>query len=147
MGYHQQAKIYWKGSGGNKKSLQTKATSFPVIEGDDELSMGAIGTLLAALLPYTDCTQDYIFRSTKYTYTEAFPADANLDIKAVVYFKHPTNGKVHHIELPAPVSTMFELQGKGERVTSVALSAIVGAISTAYGISFIPLWGKKIQRG
>lgn len=71
---------------------------------------------------------------------------ANVDRKAIIYFRQPTNLKVRSITIPAPVSTICEETPEGERITSVAMTAIVAAIATATGIPYTPLYGVVLQK-
>jgi hypothetical protein len=96
---------------------------------------------------YSQCSPSWYSHTEKACVEVAAPGvGANLDIKARIYFKHPTSGKIHRVEIPAPIDSMFEEQEQGDRVKQADLEAIVSAISTCYSVAFIPLYGLKIQR-
>ena len=133
-------------AGATKADKQIKGVRFPWSA--NALSNANIAALRTMLLSYSDCVEDGRAIVQKRTEVSAPPGvDANIDVKAKIFFKNTVNGKVHSIEIPAPVSTMFELVGQGNRVKQADVVAIVADISTQLGETFIPLYGKKIQRG
>ena len=138
--------IFWDGTYGSG-DRKTKAMRFPFMEGSVP-GTSAIVTMRNVLRNYTDAKDSGYERLIKIVYeADALVGDVNLDVKAKIAFKDASDGKVYRVEIPAPVASMFEVQGEGDRVTATALNTIVGAIATAYSRTFIPLWGKKIQRG
>lgn len=145
MGTSNAAIIFWVGAygGGDKK---TKQMRFPFLAGSVP-GTTAITVMRNVLRAYTDAEDTAFERILKSTYEPTPPgASANLDVKARIAFKDASDGKVYRVELPAPKDSMFEVQGEGDRVKAADLTTIVAAISTAYSRTFIPLWGKKIQR-
>ena len=145
MGVAKSCILFWAGDyGGGDKHV--KDMRFPWIEGSIH-SSGQVATLQLALGAYTNANEAGNERLHRLNIDYDLPeADANLDIKARIAFKNSADGKIYRVELPAPVDTMFEIQGEGDRVKQADLTAIVAAISTAYTATFVPLWGKKIQR-
>lgn len=138
--------IFWDGTYGSG-DRKTKAMRFPFMEGSVP-GTSAIVVMRNALRAYTNAEDSGYERLIKLVYEpDALVGDVNLDIKAKIAFKDASDGKIYRVELPAPKDTLFEQQGEGDRVTAIALADIVGAIATAYERTFIPLWGKKIQRG
>ena len=145
MAYSGSGIIFWLGDygGGDKK---TKQMRLPFLSGSvpDHTDLNSLRT---ALQPYTEAACGGFERLLKKTLTATSPdTGANLDVKARIAFKDSSDGKIYRIEIPAPVASMFEIQGEGDRVTSVALADIVSSLATAFNRTFIPLWGKKIQR-
>lgn len=133
--------IIWRGDLGNPKNNYSKSLVDSVT--DDT----ALGTLVTALAAYTDCNSAKRSFLTITGMTDSAPsADANVDRKGIVYFRHPTTLKVHSITIPAPKSTATEDTDLGERMTSAAVSAIVSAINTATGVSYTALHGVVIQK-
>lgn len=137
--------IFWVGDyGAGDKHI--KPMRFPWIEGAYP-QYSHVGTLKTALSAYTDANQGDHERIQKAVIPHSEPdVGANLDVKARIAFKDSDDGKIYRVELPAPKATIFEQQGEGDRVKQADLIGIVDAISTAYSKTFIPLWGKKIQR-
>lgn len=133
--------IVWRGDLGSPTSHYSKSQVADV--SDDT----ALGTLATALTAYTDCNMAKRSFLTQTLGTDTLPAaDANVDRKAIVYFRDPTTLKVHSITIPAPVDTMVEDTAEGERVTSVAAAAIVALLNTATGKSYTALYGVVIQK-
>lgn len=113
----------------------------------DILSAAALGVLATGLDAYTDANiSAKIFHSHDTTGLSAPGANANMDVKAQIVLKDSADGTIKKFLIPAPVSTMFVVEGQGDRVSSVALAAIVGLVNTATGKTFVGLYGKKIQK-
>ena len=137
--------IWWVGDygGGDRK---TRTMRLPFRVGVKPNGSG-LYNLKVALSAYSDANDGDCEVLLKYTYNVGSPGvDANLDVKAQIAFKDPDDGKVLRIEIPAPKDSIFSIEGDGDRVDPTTLAAIVSALSTAFDRSFIPLWGKKIQR-
>ena len=138
--------LFWDGTYG-QGDRKTKAMRFPFMEGSVP-GTSAIVTMRNVLRNYTNAKDSGYERLIKIVYEpDDLVGDVNLDVKAKIAFKDASDGKIYRIEIPAPVASMFEVQGEGDRVTAAALNAIVAAVAAAYERTFIPLWGKKIQRG
>lgn len=146
MGYSNAGIIFWKGDyGAGDKHIKTMRLPWST---NGKPTMVGIVAIKDAILPYTNCNYEAAEYLSKLTIGAAKPdVDANLDIKAVIAFKNSADGVVYRIEIPAPVDSMFEETGEGDRVKQADLVAIVDALSAAYILTFIPMWGKKIQRG
>jgi hypothetical protein len=132
--------VIWRGDYGNPKSHYSKSM---VSEVTDDAALATMATALAA---YSDA--NYAKRSflSLTIGTDAAPgASANVDKKAICYFRDPTTLKVHSITIPAPKSSIVEDTDDGDRVTSAGMTAIVSAINTATGKSYTKLYGVVIQ--
>lgn len=133
--------IIWRGDLGNPESHYSKS-QVPDVTDDT-----ALGTLVTALDALTDCNDaKRSFISNTLLTDEEPDADANVDRKAVCYFRDPTTLKVHSVTLPAPKSTAVENTDQGERVTSTAMGTVVTAINAATGKSYTALYGVVVQK-
>jgi hypothetical protein len=105
-------------------------------------------TFLTALAAHTDANISKRVFLTVTSMTGTAPGGVvNVDRKAVLYFRHPTTLRTHNFTIAAPVAADVEsvVGSAGERVTAAAMTAIVGDISTATGVAYIPLYGVVIQ--
>lgn len=135
------ATIIWRGDYGNPESHYSKSQIAGVT---DDTALGTLTTALAAL---TDCNQaKRSFISVTLGTDSAPSADANVDRKAIAYFRHPTTLKTHSLTIPAPVDSACEMTDQGERLTSTAMSTIVSAVNTATGVSYTALYGVVTQK-
>lgn len=133
--------ITWRGDTGNPPSHYSKSLIDSVT--DD----AALATLITALDALTDCNDAKRTFLTSTLLTDSAPAaGANVDRKAIAYFRHPTTLKTHSVTIPAPVDSACEDTDDGERLTSAAMATIVAAINTATGISYTALYGVVIQK-
>ena len=133
--------ITWMGDYGNPESHLSKGTFRDVTDST------ALDTLATALSAYTDCAiYAKHFNQVTETGAAAPGADANVDVKAMIVMKDSSDGTVVKFLIPAPVSTMFEQQDQGDRVTAVALAAIVAAVNAATGLTYVGMYGKKLQK-
>lgn len=115
---------------------------------ENALSDAASITFLTALALHTDANISKRVFSEITSMTGAAPGSGvNIDRKAVIYFRHPTTLRTHNFTVNAIVAADTEevVGSEGERVTSAAMTAIVGDIETLTGIAFIPLYGVVIQ--
>lgn len=132
--------IMWQGDYGKPEANIVKGIYREVTDA------AALDTLATALLAHTDCNvYAKHYNSVTETGSSAPGVDANVDEKAQIVLKDSSNGKIIKFLIPAPVAADFELVGQGERMTSVALTAIVSALNTATGKTYIGLYGKKLQ--
>jgi hypothetical protein len=131
----------WRGDYGNPESHYSKSQIAGVT--DDT----ALNTLLTALAALTDCNLAKRSFISNTLVTDTAPgASANVDRKAVAYFRHPTTLKTHSVTIPAPKSSACEMTDQGERLTSAAMATIVSAINTATGLSYTALYGVVTQK-
>jgi hypothetical protein len=115
---------------------------------DNPISDAAAVTFLTALDAHTDANISKRVYSTVTSMTGAAPGSGvNIDRKAVLYFRHPTTLRTHNFTVNAIVAADTEevVGSEGERVTTAAMTAIIGDIETLTGIAFIPLYGVVIQ--
>jgi hypothetical protein len=133
--------LVWRGDFGSPEGHYGKSVVADVTT--DE----ALATLQTALAAYSDCNKAKRSFSTQTIGTDTLPgADANVDLRAVCYFRDPTTLKTHSVTIPAPKSTMIEDKPEGQRVTSAAMTAIVGAINTATGKTYSAMYGVIEQK-
>lgn len=133
--------IVWRGDSGNPSAHYSKTQIQEVT--DD----AALVTLITALDALTLCNSAKRSFIANILMTDAFPgASANVDRKAIAYFRHPGTLKVHSITLPAPVATACVMTDQGERLTSAAMTTIVDAIAAATGVAYTSLYGVVLQK-
>ena len=141
MAWVKKATLVWRGDFGRPKSNYSQSTISGVI-GTTELI-----TLSTALAAHSDCNlakHAMIWTEQK---TDSEPGtNANIDRKAVIYFRNPTTLKVHSVAIPEIVAADIEATPEGIRVTDSAVATIVGLISAATGISYTGLYGVVVQR-
>lgn len=115
---------------------------------ENPLTDAAAVVFLTALAAHTDCNISKRVFSEVTSMTGAAPgAGVNVDDKAVIYFRHPTTLRTHNFTVNSIVAADQEdiVGSEGTRVTSAAMTAIVGDIETLTGIAFIPLYGVVIK--
>lgn len=133
--------IIWRGDSGNPKSHYSKSQIASVT---DDAALSTLITALDALTLCNDAKRSFVSNTLL---TDSAPgASANVDRKAIAYFRHPTTLKVHSLTIPAPVASACENTDNGERLTAAAMSTIVSAINTATGITYTALYGVVIQK-
>lgn len=71
---------------------------------------------------------------------------ANVDRKAIIYFRDPDTLEVLHFSYPDPIAADIEETAYGNRIKQSAVIAVVSYLSTATGNSYIPLYGVFTQR-
>jgi hypothetical protein len=71
---------------------------------------------------------------------------ANVDLKAVVYFRDPATLKTLSFVYPSPNSSDMEDKPQGKRLKWLVVTDIVSNISTMSGISYVPLSGLVYQK-
>jgi hypothetical protein len=132
--------ITFRGDSGAPENHYSKGTIHGIT--DD----AALATLLTTLGSHTLCNVAKRAFSSNTAGVDAAPgADANVDRKAIYYFRDPTTLNVHSFTIPAPVDADCVDTSEGERVTAAALASVVGAINTATGKSYSALYGVVIQ--
>ena len=113
----------------------------------DVTAKAALDTLGTALAAYSDANLAKVSMVETTLVTDSAPGvDANVDYKGVIYFRDAADLKVHSVTIPALKSTAVINTPEGDRVTSVALTAIVAAIATATGNTLTGLYGVVIQK-
>jgi hypothetical protein len=132
--------VIYRGDYGNPESDYAKAQLGDVT--DD----AAFATFLGTLGSHTLCNVAKRSFLTVTLMTDSAPdADANVDRKAILYFRDPTTLKVHSFTIVSPVAADCEPAGQGERLTAAAVTALVAAINTATGKSYTGLYGVVVQ--
>lgn len=71
---------------------------------------------------------------------------ANVDEKAIIYFRDPDTLEVLHFGYPAPIAADKETTPYGDRIKQSSVTTLVGYLSTAVGITYEPLYGVFVQR-
>ena len=133
--------IIYRGDTGNPNNHYAKGQI------DSVTDAAALDTLATALATHTNCNISKKSFLSNALGTDAPPgAGANVDVKAIIYFRHPTTLKVHSFTLPAPAAADIEETSDGTRVKATSVSTIVGLINTATGITYSPLYGVVIQK-
>ena len=133
--------LIWRGDSGAPTSHYSKSQ---VVDVTDDTALGTLATALAA---YSDANMAKRSHVTNTIGTDSAPgASANVDYKAVCYFRDASDLGVHSVTIPAVKSTAVESTPEGDRVTSAALTAIVAAIATATGNTLTGLYGVVIQK-
>jgi len=135
--------IMWRGDMGNPTTHYSKST-FP-----DVTAVAAVDTLGTALAAFSDANVAKVSFIESDAVTDAAPGAvpaANVDEKAICYFRDTTTLKVHSCTIPAVKSTAVEETPEGDRVTAAAMTTIVAAIATATGATLVPLYGVVIKK-
>lgn len=136
--------VVWMGDWGRPESHLSKGVFRAVT---DAAALTALVHKTTGLGQYTDCNiYAEHFNSVIESGSGAPGVDANVDIKAQIVLKDTADGSIVKFLIPAPKSTMFEMQGQGERVTAAVLAEIVTLMNTATGNTYIGLYGKKLQK-
>ncbi len=78
--------------------------------------------------------------------TSAPALDANVDKKAIIYFRDPDTSEVLHFSYPSPIAADIEELPSGLRIKNSAVAAIVGYLSTLNSKAYTPLYGLYYQR-
>lgn len=132
--------LVFRGEFGGTKKNHYLTSSFDNLIGTTELN-----TLVTALATHTDANIAFKTILSRFEENDAEGTGANVDRKAIIYFRHPTTLKVHSLTVPAPVAADVEDTDQGERVKASAVTTIVGLINAATGISYAALHGVVIQ--
>lgn len=135
--------ITWRGDLGNPDNNYSRST----FEGVTDAT--AMGVLVTALASHSDCNVAKQSFNSVTSGTDSGPGvGANVDVKGNIFMRDPVTLHLVKASLPAPVDADFEsIAGtQGERYTAAALTAIVGAINTATGKSYVALYGTKTQK-
>jgi hypothetical protein len=133
--------IIYRGDTGNPNNHYAKGQI------DSVTDASALDTLATALEAHTNCNVSKKSFLSNTLGVDAPPAaGANVDVKAIVYFRHPTTLKVHSVTIPSPVTADIEETADGTRVKAASVSTIVGLINTATGITYSPLYGVVVQK-
>ena len=101
-----------------------------------------LSTFLSAMEAHTLCNK----KMYSIVYTGIFgagppEAGANVDKKANIFYRDPTDLSVYCFSYPSPIAGDIEVTPAGKRIKASAVAAIVGYISTMTGVSYIPLHG------
>jgi hypothetical protein len=114
----------------------------------DQVTDDAALAILAPILGgHSDCNVAKRAFSTLTAIADAEPgADANVDRKAICYFKDTVTQHVISVTIPAPKDTSVEMTAEGERVTDAAMLAIEAALETATGRTLASLYGVVVQK-
>lgn len=108
---------------------------------------GPLDTFVTAMLSHTKCLWRQKFYNEILSQVQAPPGvGANVDVRAIIYYRDPTNLEVFAFEYPAPVAGDVEDTGVGKRIKDSVVTSIVGYISTMTGISYAPLYGIYMQK-
>lgn len=110
-------------------------------------SWPGILTLQTAIASHSLCSKGHVIRQTGIGDSEARPeAGANIDNKAVIYFRDPDTLEVLHFGYAAPIAADVETTSAGKRIKQSVVSDIVGYINTFKGTAYVPLYGVYYQR-
>lgn len=96
-----------------------------------------------ALNAHSLCNLSYRHYIRTDPYIPAPPGvDANVDEKAIIYFRDPDTMQVENFSYPAPIAADLEDVGYGKVIKESVVIAIVTDLNTATAIDFVPLYGK-----
>jgi len=133
--------MVWKGDAGRPKNHYSR-TKVEGVTAD-----AALATLQTGLATHTLCNPAARLFTDRTAGTDTAPAaEADIDVKGVIYFRNPTTAHIVRMELPAPVAEDIELIAEGHRYTAVALAAILELVNAAIGQTYVALWGKQVER-
>jgi len=106
-----------------------------------------LGTFCTAIESYSECNLTHKYNIVSYDQTLGAPGTgANIDKKAILYFRHPDTLEVLNFQYPAPIADQIESTPWGKRIKADVVIAIVALLSTMAGISYIPMYGIYYQR-
>ncbi len=134
-------RTYWKGDLGGGIGHETPS----IVNPQSWAWRTGLGT---ALTPYTDA----IFAFWQLVYMEPISdvapgVGANMDLRAVFYFRNETLERVQTFSLPAPKSSIYETTPAGVRIKATPLIEVVAFLASAMGQTLTPLYGVIVQRG
>jgi hypothetical protein len=133
--------LIWRGDAGAPPNHYSKSIL------RDITSAASLATLATFMLNHSDCNLARRKYQESVTVNDALPGeDIDVDDKGIIYMRNPADEKVRSVTIAGPVADDYTLEPEGYRYTAEALTAIVGAINTATGLSLIPLWGKRIVK-
>jgi hypothetical protein len=136
-----QAKIIWIGDSG-LPSGNFSTTLTP--SGGGQGNINNFGVSMSA---HTLCNRAYNVSMVYWDLGPIAPeAGANVDVKATIYFRDPSDQKVGFITYPAPIAADIEETSGGKRIKNSAVVAIVGYLNTLLSTSYVPLYGTYRQR-
>lgn len=136
--------IVWHGDRGTGKSPHTSKSIVNGVIGLTELV-----TLRTALAAYVDCNAG---RASAVDFDAGTPsapgAGVNVDERAVIYMKDPSDDSVKSITLAGWDTTTYPLEAssEGDRIAAADVAAITALINTATGESYSGLWGKHVKK-
>lgn len=112
-----------------------------------EYAWTPINTFNNALNAHTDCNRGAIVRTTVTSLAGSAPGTSvNVDKRAIIYFRDPSDLKVYQFSYPAPIAADLETKPSGIRIKDSVVTTIVGYISTLNSISYVPLYGLYYQK-
>jgi len=135
--------IVWRGDMGRPTNHYSK-TQIP--DANDTPAVSVLATALAAYSTANIAKYSWVQSAVVTDEKPGATPSANVDYRAIVYFRNTTTGNVHSVTIPAFLSTAVEETPEGDRVTDAAMIAIVAAIATATGETLVPLHGVVIQK-
>lgn len=136
--YHGQ--IVWRGDLGLPEADESLSKVSPV------LSAGGLDSLALAVNPHTECNYAYRhFIRTDDATPVAPGVGANVDKKAVLYFRDPDTLKLLTFTYPTPIAADIDRKETGDIIKDAIVVEIVGYINIVTGKSYIPLYGKYYQ--
>ena len=133
--------IFWGDSGLTQNNLVATVTPLKY------MSPLYILNFADSLNPHTLCTIPYAVNMRTYgNGIESPGTGANIDKKAVLYFRDPTDLSIHTFTYPCPPPADIEETGYGTRIKNSVVADIVSWINIFTGKSFEPLYGIYYQR-
>lgn len=108
---------------------------------------GRLITFAGNIEPYSLCNLTNYFVVWSYSQTAGAPGvGANIDRKAVIYFREEGDEKVYHFQYPEPLAADIEVTPWGKRIKSAKVIEVVNLIAYAKNKTLIPLYGAYYQR-
>ena len=133
--------IEWLGDSGSPKSNLTPMV-VPLCLGAAQLS-----AFMVAMDAHTLCKYKQFNLVYSLGYVQAAPGvNANIDKKAIIYYRDPDDLKVHSLTYPAPIAADIEDTPSGKRIKDSSVATIVGYINTMTGKSYVPLHGVYYEK-
>jgi hypothetical protein len=132
--------IIFRGDAGRPQNHYSKSTiEYPT----DDTTLATFCTSFAA---HTEANIARRSFNTVTQMTDSAPGTGvNMDNRCVLYMRDPATMHIVSFEYPAPVAADWITVAEGDRLTSVALNAIVADINTMTGKSYSGLYGKVIK--
>ncbi len=137
------ATFVWVGDSG----LAPTNESISLLPAFPDNNITPINVLFAAVQEHSLCLGRFLYYTLVYNLEVDPPGvGANVDRKAVIYFRDPATLEALTFTYPAPIAADVEDTQWGKRIKKSVVDDIVGHLSTMAGKSYTALYGVFLQR-
>lgn len=104
--------------------------------------------LRGSMLAHSECNTPVVIMVSTYPQTPSTPpgVGANINKRALIYFRDPSDQKVYHFDYPCPIAAEIESTPTGNIIKQATVVIITGYLSTCFGRTLVPLYGVYLQR-